>query len=449
MKWFCLDSIRWVERLLTGNNRMIVIYDPHGTVQHHDLLNNIYICDDLQQLSSMYDTACLLILVAVPHETFSLHEDTCIISLTKLKKSIFSEYHHYRWHHTTADNGSCTFKWNKQKPTAGILNKWVSIFDHSSNEYDVHIYYKQPLYINRQLEDVCFDSYSVYINAYNIDIDLELQGNKFAYVKFAWNYREQIALYEEIEAIRKCSSLLLSYFVHPEVMKHTQQMLILTDPKPRGISQKDTDFGYIHLEALKEIYYQTRSSVVFESSYMFREISNSIGHIESQKVGREECGIIAEMQHQLVALLMHMDEKMTIETALAHNNFTAQHTFIRQERLFVHEWSCVKNDYPMLYDVFQHIFYTQAVSANKDYMQIKQTLEDLRNTAWMQDFLKDNDLDLALYLRLYLLFQISEGLKRYTQRPHINPIPKQLIQVWHEALTDVLTQDVSYNNLFC
>ena len=462
MKRLHLSDIRVMEKVLSGHQKQLLIFDPESRLISADLKDDVMLARDMKGLQAKADNlktdSYNLVLLTKLEQLPEVPSPHCILSLTKVKTKSFQHYNYRSWYYINNPDASIRWIYDQQLKKPTFLNLCNS--QHKLTNYiiklfqlffllglrkyissgQIHVYHQQPMYIDQQLEGICYDGYSIYTGNpgenRKIVLELHLKNKTFAFAKFALNKSGQTLIHEEKEALGNCHTMMSSAAVYPKIIRYTEDLLVLTDIRP-SVPESNISLNLVHLEALKEMYYQSDKTIQFTSSPLFAKIYENICNINCHPVNELEDEMIAEIKSRLLDLLLTFDEETPIEVGLAHNDFNPWNTFMDRGKLHIYDWEQAKNDYPLLHDFFHFIFQSKVMICHQGYAQIRAEIEGWEQNLWMREFLADFNLNLPLYYRLYLLITVSHYMKQYSYQSNLYPHTLTMIHVWKEALEDI------------
>ncbi len=453
-----LSDIRKIEKLLTGQRQQLVIYDPKSELVRDEDVKEIHVFKESLHLctlmSELNTTAYSVVLLSGMPKMPALPASVILISFVKLKQRFASPYHRTVWSYAT--NASNTMSWigsgHSRKnfwldrqcakqlfPLAGKFIFRVLRFFLGK----LYIYHQQTLFIDEQLENIDYDHYTVSFDYFDqkkkVLLELHRHDETFAVAKFALDQAARNSLKQEVATLENCHALMLSFLACPSIIKSTEYLLVLNH-SVYPVHLYPATFSVVHLEALKEIYYQTDESVRFTASSLFEEIYENIGQIErpiAQELTQES---VFGLQSLLTDLLLAFEDSTIVQISFAHNNFTASNTQVCENKLQVYNWEQAKQGYPVLFDFFHFIFHTKIVVQGQGLAEVKMEIDHWKKNPWMVEFLSDFNIDFSVYYQLYLLISVPKGLLALSQAPTCTPADQKMLTIWQDALEEVLME---------
>lgn len=191
--------------------------------------------------------------------------------------------------------------------------------------------------------------------------------------------------------------------------------------------ERHSEFTKTHALALNEIFNQF-------------PIKNEILSLENKKTFDT-----SNINKKTPQLLLKKLEVLNIElknksfiTGFAHKDFTPWNCYINQDKMMIYDFELADKNTVFGFDAFHFVMQQSILVEQLPWKTIKPKLKNAFQL--MCEFQKLNDLDFELYLKLYLINNISNYISIYNNQEHWHLQIHWLFKTWNEALSDLLSQ---------
>jgi hypothetical protein len=127
-----------------------------------------------------------------------------------------------------------------------------------------------------------------------------------------------------------------------------------------------------------------------------------------------------------------------IGVSMSHGDFTPWNVYSSGDSLFVYDWELCRQDMPVLFDLFHYVIQGKVFEVNASARELQQEMDILLDSPIPAWFLRERELDPALYLRLYLLHNATYYLEIYLSQEVLQETGYRLFSVWSELLGGVV-----------
>lgn len=256
------------------------------------------------------------------------------------------------------------------------------------------------------------------------------------FVKLAHSKQAEEEIKNEELALTILDQNRFKHLVHSKVMHmYEASSLIINNVKPQK-GKSHIFLGEPHFKMLVELYKKFYHEFSIEELPFYQCIRENLQIIE-QRISQPH-STLHPLISQVFTKLRKILEKTSLDThakvSLSHNDFTPWNMYLSQNKLYVYDWDLAQQQMPVLHDLFHFVYqsgiFIQKISAPKIHLQIIQALE----TSPMKVFIDKYQVNTTFHHQLYLLYRVSQDLKRYLTNTEAVPSQFRLINVWNNAL---------------
>lgn len=127
----------------------------------------------------------------------------------------------------------------------------------------------------------------------------------------------------------------------------------------------------------------------------------------------------------------------------AHGDFTPWNMARAGSQLYLYDWEMFEPLFPKGFDAFHYLFQQAVLVEKLNWTQLKKRLPILLETGVF-----DNETELQIYLRWYLMVNTRRYMKLYARQQQWHEQVYWLLQMWHDAMDDLLQHQVPHSALF-
>ncbi len=198
----------------------------------------------------------------------------------------------------------------------------------------------------------------------------------------------------------------------------------------------NNSLGEIHLLALKELYDQTTTTEILNTTSIWKTIQDDLANIAKAGIINDLSKEKAQNVHHLLSLLAdQFDGIDALPMAISHGDLTPWNSYLSDQKLQVYDWE-LAGRLPLLYDAFHFIFQTSILVDRLPFAAIQLKLVNLEKDPIVQAIVVDFDVDFQQVYHFYLLRNTSYYLSRYMQQEDLHMQAHWLVEMWEMALTD-------------
>ena len=193
----------------------------------------------------------------------------------------------------------------------------------------------------------------------------------------------------------------------------------------------------VHLCALKELYTISEKKNIISETPFWKKIKSFIDNYKPDDRIKSTVEIVSLIKK----IVEQINPETTIYTSIAQNDFTPWNTYLQAEKLYSYDWELAEADMPLLTDFFHFTFQSEILLKQNNYKNIFQIISETAEKTVLKDMIKHYNLDLSLYLKLYLLNVVSYYLEIYSKQINLHRQVYWLTDVWRDALKDQAFSD--------
>ncbi|UTW63938.1 hypothetical protein KFE98_07310 [bacterium SCSIO 12741] len=300
------------------------------------------------------------------------------------------------------------------------------------------VYYKKPLWMEGCWAPLDFESYSFFMGTTGpnrkVVVELNQRGKSTHFVKIPLGRGSQKILENEMSAIRRLSYHSWTKLVFPRhSFDGAGHSLITQNVRPSADSQP-TEIGNVHSAALVELHVKSSSLSTLGETAFFQKAKNRMDRLyPDHRIQHSDL-----IRQCMIELEASLDEGKLIHTSMAHGDFTPWNLYKASNRLHAFDWELSESKMPALFDLFHFVFQSGVLVQRKSYSEIKKTLNKALKTEPIRRLIETHNLDVDLYFKLYLYYQVSYYLTLYAAQEKLHTQVQWLAETWLDALRDVI-----------
>lgn len=276
----------------------------------------------------------------------------------------------------------------------------------------------------------------------NRKIIIELNDGKEtqSFIKIPTTNSAKELVLQECKNIKYVEQLDLNFFNIPKVLYSDDEVVAISNIKPKQIINND-DFSTVHFLGLRELYNKTFKKITIQNA---NPLLGSIENIE--KLNNIKLDYSNELDFKidnlktnlskLKELIISQEENIVI--SFAHCDFTPWNMYVSKDNLYVYDWELASDNVPLLFDFFHYIFQQNVLIKHKSYQEIKSEITIYFKNEILVEIVKTYNLDVNKYYAYYLLINVSYYVFKYFNQKDLHVQALWLIDVWNEALEDLV-----------
>ncbi len=200
-------------------------------------------------------------------------------------------------------------------------------------------------------------------------------------------------------------------------------------------AKRSVVFTELHYSAIQEMTLKTKQFSRLQDSAFWLQVEDNLSQLKKNETFSNAIGLAHQLKSDL-------SNNRGIYTGISHGDFTPWNMYVTPKKLQVYDWEMAENEMPLLFDLFHFHFQTGVLIHRHSFKEIKATILKACKHPKMESLLLVYDIDLALYIQLYVLKSATKYFIEFQNQPVLNPQNKWLL----EALTDALTDSCMFKN---
>lgn len=256
-----------------------------------------------------------------------------------------------------------------------------------------------------------------------------VDGTPGVFMKVALGTSAEARLENEAYTLLWLQHKALTAFRHPHLLHHEGPVLEQSEDLPGG--QRDGSFSEAHLRALVALQEQTIHMMPLRETLFWQNIQRQWHTLKQSTDLRFPAGLLRKLD----VLLKNLNPDALVQTSTAHGDFTPWNMFRHGDLIYLYDWELSETEMPAGFDAFHFFVQKGILSENKNWSAIRRDLQAHPElaTLWPEEATLDE------YLQYYLLTNTIHYLQVYAQQAEWHKQVYWLLQVWNEALSDLLS----------
>ena len=195
-----------------------------------------------------------------------------------------------------------------------------------------------------------------------------------------------------------------------------------------------------HQQSLEEIFSFTKKKKKISETDFWKKVERNFSELKNHKSHSSisDWNLILE---KLLLLKNKIDAEQQISSSIAHTDLTPWNCFCDNKKLYIYDWELAVLDAPALYDFFHFHLQGNCLLGNQPYEMINQKLQTTIQQKSIQHFVADNSINMALHLKLYLLYHVSTSMCWYAVQPDLHLQVNWLVKLWNDYLDEILQKN--------
>lgn len=265
------------------------------------------------------------------------------------------------------------------------------------------VYSRKPLWFESLPQTLDCDGYLIDFTTGNqIVINLNQGKNVNFLVKIPIDNIAKHLSQNEFETLSYISNFNLKNVVIPRCGTIENEFLLFENTIPKK-AFSPYYLENIHLDCLEEIYNKTKNTEQLEKIHFWKAIEERLILLDPQ----QQYKFWFDLYNSLIELKKTIDPGTKIPVSLAIGNFWQNKIAIKNKAVYIQSWEYAHKLAPLLFDAFHFIFYSETLGKKASFNVIKEELTRLKNQTLVKQFIRDEQLDFDLHLKLYILSQAS------------------------------------------
>lgn len=308
------------------------------------------------------------------------------------------------------------------------------------------IYSKDELKADSLLKTIPHTHYGLFMGTYGAERTVVLSlrnGNTTThFAKIALSRFTANRINEERRALSRLSFLNLTKTVVPqEYFLNIPEIMVASNVRTEK-SRRTLEFTDIHAEALVELHDKTRLWQTIHETLFWNHILTNIHEIGTTTTPK----IMNRVQQLLRILKTEIAYDAEILTQTAFGDFTPWNHYTENNRLNVYDLECAQAQAPFLYDLFHFHFQKGIIIDQHNFKKIWQECLKSCSLPAIRTIIDRYDLNLAFYLKLYIMRIASEQAVIMQQQTQLSDNQMRQLNVWEQALRYVIDSEAVSSN---
>ena len=298
-------------------------------------------------------------------------------------------------------------------------------------------FYKNEIKVEKLINNISFDSYSIFTGTVGLNrkllLELNSNGVSTHFVKIALNNNSLTLIQNEIKSLRNLAITNNEHLVFPQIYEVSDPAICIASSIKTEKVKQHASLTNVHLNALNSLYKNSLFIDSFNNSSLYGKIDNNIKILKSTSKFKET----ESVKEKLKLIFNSIDKRSNILFANGHVDFTPWNMYVSENKLHLYDWELSQKRVPILFDLFHFIFQSNVLLKRKGFKDIKVEIDAALNNPIIQKLIKTYDIDVNLQYKLYLLLNVSYYMNLYEKQENIHTQVFWLIKTWNEALTDI------------
>ncbi|RNA61976.1 hypothetical protein D1631_08525 [Chryseobacterium nematophagum] len=245
------------------------------------------------------------------------------------------------------------------------------------------------------------------------------------FYKIADTENARILIHQELKNITYSGNS--TFYSIPSARLCNDYVLQLSDISKNG--KRRNEFRIVHARALQGIKdrFQKRAPIV-EWEY-FQNLKDNFKTIDDSRIP-------PNLMRKLNTILYDVNDNEIIDLSFSHGDFTPWNCYIKGETLAIYDWELASAGRPKGFDFFHFIIQDGILIQRNSWKKIFKEITDKNKLLF-----KFEENELNKYLKFYLLTNILNYLKIYSQQEEWHIQIHWLLKTWSEALNLFLTKN--------
>lgn len=263
------------------------------------------------------------------------------------------------------------------------------------------------------------------------------QENTFT--KISINKNSELLIANEIKMISELTQFDTKWISYPNVLEYDKNTIEVNDISEGG--KRSSILSPNHLNALQELSNCHIQNNAIKTFSFWANMKCQLKNISSETDCRIPNGIITKLNY----LVSSIDENQIITCNLAHGDFTPWNMLIKNNKLHIYDWELATTCLPKGHDAFHFIIQTGILIERKPWKQIKREIDEKCKSLQFEN--KKEYQEYILYLKLYLILNITYNLRLFSQQEKWHKQINWLLKTWNEAISDLISKEYPQRKL--
>lgn len=226
-------------------------------------------------------------------------------------------------------------------------------------------------------------------------------------------------------------------FHHIEIPRSSFKGSCLQQEDVAANGKREARLGEIHWNALAEISRFKSCSVQLNVLPEWKQAERFLDTAALPVDHRIPRGMLVKLNK----LRLSIPGNTVVPAGFAHGDFTPWNIFVKKDRLALIDWELARPVMPLLHDAFHFIYQQASLVEHAGPESLQQLIHDSLLHPKAQSFILENNIDINLHHKLYLLLNLSYYLPLYARQSQWHPQVAMSLQAWNEALNHLLMKE--------
>lgn len=304
------------------------------------------------------------------------------------------------------------------------------------------VYYNKPLKVERLIRALSPENYSIFTGTVGPNrkllIELNKNGETTHFIKWGISNQSEKLVEFEFENLAFVNELELKNTIVAKPIKSPQMGLAVYNNIKPEIILNCNKLSEIHFKSLLEIYSKTINNNSFDVIQFRKDLIDNIYSLSPDKRIQNSERIIELLSNNVANINFNAISTLTF----AHFDFTPWNMYVSNEKLYLYDWELARHNIPVFFDLYHYVFQKCILIEHKSLGVIKNEIAEALAHPLLKKFIVDNDIDIEITYKTYLLFIISYYLKIYAAQGKLHMQVSWLTNVWLQALEEMEGKEI-------
>ena len=295
----------------------------------------------------------------------------------------------------------------------------------------IKIYGKGPLKLDNSIANLCTD-YSIFMGTPGLQrsilIALIAKNEVTQFLKIPTNKASTVLLKHEKETILSLSSISTPFLKVPDFFATKNSDALLLENLQKKNSIRTNEFTPIHANFIAANFKNNITKTTLRTCEFWFKTKSSFDLIKLS--ANPQLSKLGQLGRKVVKLI---DERINVCTHWAHGDFTPWNMVITDNKIALYDWELFKDQAPAMFDLFHFHYQKGILMDHSSFDTIQMQLEVTFQVKVLRQLILEEELDIQLYHRLYLLNTISYFIQIFDQQ-EISIQNQWQINAWSGAL---------------
>lgn len=258
---------------------------------------------------------------------------------------------------------------------------------------------------------------------------------KSTFVKIPLSKRAEENAIHEANTLQLLQNRELDYLCFPTVKLNESNALYLSDVSKATL--KTNRLSELPINALQQWLIFDKTIEPFHSSAFCSSLNQKLKLLN-------DVADTSRIPKLLIEKLNLLDQGLVnnnfIKLAFSHGDFTPWNVMFKENTLHLIDLELAQQKMPILFDLFHYIYQSNILNGNHGYASVRKEIDQLFDTTIWKNYINEQNIDVVLAERLYLLYSIANYSIIYHEQEQWHIQITWLLNTWNTALTDHLIE---------